>query len=171
MIFSFQNLYNVRNYFFSAYFTGRKLKCRHKGDFSHGYREPTRTRTWVFRALSLCFFSQTTLLPFPIILSFPQNWRQKKIRDTRNIVGSLSMSSNLRVQKLPGITLHIPPILVYLHFFSYNNLVIYTEYICRCKNTCLHKKCMWRQWWFLVIPRQLLQVLCVCVQNVTYTET
>jgi len=42
MSLSFQDTYNIRNYFLCACFTGRKLKCIKKSDFFHGYTEHLR---------------------------------------------------------------------------------------------------------------------------------
>lgn len=165
MSLSFQDLYNVRNYFFCACFTGRKMKYRKKSHFFHGYVEHLkRTRNWVSRVLALP-------TNYCLVLSPSQfHFLWKRGREIL-VAGFRLNAKQFVILKIILYYFMYHSILVFLYVFSYNKLVLYSGYICMYKNTWMYPKCTWKQqWWFLKL-RQLLQVLCVCDQCVTYTET
>lgn len=128
------------------------------------HRTFERTRNWVSRVLALP--TNCCLVLSPSQFHFP--WK----RGREILVVGFRLNAKQAV--ILTITLYYfmyHSILVFLYFFSYNKLVLYSGYIFMYKNTWMYPKCTWKQqWWFLKL-RQLLQVLCVCDQCVTYTET
>lgn len=133
------------------------------------HRTFRRTRNRVPGVLSLCFTHKLLCCPLPPHTSFPRKERQGNFSSFKNTCGFHWNAKQSVILKITLYYLTCHSILVFLCFFSCNKLVLYSEYICTYKNTCLYPKCTWKQQrWFLML-RQQLQIL--CDQSVTYTET